>query len=412
MNHGGPQDSDLMLQGLMANPGLPASLLRVIITRGGLALWTAALRRPFLDDLSYRLLRDRLGTAAVDPVAAASRMIPGWKVGELAGSPLPDVRAVVAQRPDAPTHVLRLLLEDADAGVRRAAASNTSLPSGLFAWALGTGDTEVLLGMSANPALPGQVAHRLLEHDLLEIRARLARNAVLSPELAVRLADDPSPEVRIELLANALTPIQVLDGLWAERLLPADMAAISVHPVVLDRLADEWWSDAALLRTIAENPACGPETLDRLASHSMPEVRRSALGTLRVGAEALLEHATSSDPTVRSLVARSTNCPPPVLGLLGTDSVGRVRSAVARNLHCPPAVLGDLCRDEDKGVRYRCARNPGTTVADVVMLLHDRHLLVGGAAATHHALPVREMYPIVRRWAASTRGDDVKEEHS
>ncbi|MFJ1617485.1 hypothetical protein ACIODT_29165 [Streptomyces sp. NPDC088251] len=402
MNHGGFQAVDPLLQGLLANRALPPSLLRVVITRGGRGVWTTALRRNTLDSLSQRLLRDRLGAETVDPVSAASGMLPGWRVAVLARSPRPEVRAAVARRPEIDSDVLRMLCEDTDDEVRRAGAGNTALSFGMLDRALVVGDTAVLLGMSVNGALPETVAERLAESSSVEIRARLARNAALPAVLARRLAGDTSREVRLALLANASAPSDVIDRVYEEGLPAADIAATAVHPQVLDHLADARWSDAAVLLPMARNPACDTGTLDRMAFHNDLEVRRAALSTLRVGAATLQAYAASSDPWVRSQVARSPHCPPHLLERFRDDSAGHVRAAMARNHHCPPSLLAALCRDDNRNVRYRCARNPGTAVQYVVALVHDSDPLVAAAAATNPALPVREMHLIVSAWKSRT----------
>ncbi|MER5864290.1 hypothetical protein [Kitasatospora sp. NPDC002040] len=139
---------------------------------------------------------------------------------------------------------------------------------------------------------------------------------------------------------------------------------IGLTAALAEELAVRWAGDHAgigVLRTLAAQPATGPEWLALFAVHPDEQVRR-----------AVAAHRATPKPTVRALAA---------------DSAATVRRAVAARERVPRRVVPALLDDPAAEVRLAMARRPGADPTQLRVLAADPDPEVRAAAAAHRHTP-------------------------
>ncbi|MFE8977470.1 hypothetical protein ACFYM7_29180 [Streptomyces cyaneofuscatus] len=229
---------------LAANPAIDDDLIRVLArdrdpdVRGGLAYHP----RVPLDVLTHLAGTTKTGETLLPRIASAS----ATETGELARSPHPAVRMLVARRRDLPAGVRDASAADPDAKVVKSIAPHPGLYAAQLRSMADRHGIRGLAQVAANPDAPPELLEELALHDpptrkaLREIarhrratapallaclengRARpvAARHPALPPPVIVGLLDDPDPQVAEAAAANPSLPPQVMPELVPQRRVP------------------------------------------------------------------------------------------------------------------------------------------------------------------------------------------------
>ncbi|MGW9299850.1 hypothetical protein ACWHA3_03345 [Streptomyces cyaneofuscatus] len=219
---------------LAANPAIDDDLIRVLAqdcdpdVRRGLAYHP----RVPLDVLTHLAGTTKSGETLLPRIASAS----ATETEELARSPHPAVRMLVARRRDLPARVRDALAADPDAKVVKSIAPHPGLSVAQLRSMAQRHGIRVLAKVAANPDAPPELLEELALHDpptrkaLREIaqhpratapallaclengRARpvAARHPALPPAVIVGLLDDSDPQVAEAAAANPSLPPQVM----------------------------------------------------------------------------------------------------------------------------------------------------------------------------------------------------------
>ncbi|MCS7477720.1 hypothetical protein ACFFQW_47125 [Umezawaea endophytica] len=264
----------------------------------------------------------------VTPDELAEHAGPGGLVGQARdGDPL--WRAAVANSWVAmPEALRRELLDDPDAGVRKAAAGypHPPAPVDLHAGLLADEATREAVAsyaeLTAEAHLPlaERVAH--LDSPIPCFRLCAAMSADLPEDVVRRLHSHEDVQVRRTVAQRSDTPGAVLEALVAEH-----GEALKHRPLLV------------------EHPNFPPEAFTRLA--------------------------VAENPRRRSLAARGPDLPADVLTALARDTDASVRGAVARHRNLPVPVLLTLLADEDQEVAEAASTNPALP-SDAMRDLLDR----------------------------------------
>ncbi|MFI6050125.1 hypothetical protein ACIBCO_08555 [Streptomyces violascens] len=244
---------------------------------------------------------------------ADNHSLPADIVALLSRDPDPEVRQLIAMRPDLAMHHLKALAVDPDPSVRLAASQHPSLTEAERAAI----DYEVsqdgpfrTLWTPAPSKDPEQLRTLALSaHPLLRRRAAMAEH--LPPDLMARLTDDPDLGVRV-LLAQHQP---------------------GVPPGLLLR---------CFLEYAGRGRACLPKRPGFPAS-------------------GLARYAGHEDPAVRRLAARDPELAPGAADRLTRDPDAGVRDAFARHPRLPLPRVVELLDDEE--LTHAAAANPALPVA-------------------------------------------------
>ncbi|MDX8054972.1 hypothetical protein SK571_36850 [Lentzea sp. BCCO 10_0798] len=180
---------------------------------------------------------------------AQSDALPDDLRESLATDPSPQVRAALGRWwTEAPEHVRRLLLTDAEDEVRAAACATYHsrfphpVPPPDLVPAL-IADPVTRAGAVRHLRLDAATAARLAADPDPEVRAQLARHPQLPPELRDVLGTDPSGEVRLGVYARQDTPEPLRTAIhaWFEA---------APHPIDVDPDLDDEEMELALVRSV------------------------------------------------------------------------------------------------------------------------------------------------------------------
>ncbi|MFN3266595.1 MAG: hypothetical protein ACK41E_07125 [Deinococcales bacterium] len=321
----------------------------------------------------------------------------------------PELRALVATRPDLPEALLEVLGFDEDDAVLLALknthtlprfvqqAENLSLkhPKDLARLARGTDRAKTLA------AQHGQISQNLLKKlardEAWQVRQAVAANPKTPPVVLTKLATDLDRDVREAVAKNPSTPSKPLQVLLADSQEEVALAARqnpSTPPEVLQllerlerkdpsltqlehlpawlesRVAVHPNATAALLETLAKseqsqvrikvaaNPNTPQRLLELLLEDPDPDVQVAMLQRPHLP-EALLQRlAVHTDARVVEAVAKHPNLSKALLERLAQDANWVVRREIALHPRCPTHLLELLAQDSDSDVREACVRNP------------------------------------------------------
>jgi len=245
--------ADNIYEALALNPHLPQDAIPGLMDVAHPAVRLAvALSRHVDDGTRERLVAQVETEAAAGGEAALIAPIlvgdPVWLREEplarqmsFLDSPHPAFRRALAGCRDLPGEAWRRLDNDADLGVRRAAASR--------------------------PNAPAEVLFRLVrEHgDSHKHRPGLVEHPNFPCELLCTLVDEPDPAVRHLALRDPALPVQALERLAAE---PKLRPGVAGHPMVSEELLEQLLTDADpwVVDTAAANPVLPRERMHRILS--------------------------------------------------------------------------------------------------------------------------------------------------
>jgi hypothetical protein len=319
--------------------------------------------------------------------ALAYRRDLAMRVGlRLAADPSVVVRFAVAQswRP-LPDAVVRSLLVDSDAEVRRGALLATPPPPDLAAELLADPQTRQEAAGQA-PLIPDDAATLITDPDPA-VREAVARNRHTPLALVLRLGRDPDEDVRAavtlhpdvpdearEQIAASVEPhdYHVADWLLPHRAPLSERLAYVDSRFVFCRRAVAFSSDlptSAVARLaadedygvrllLAENhpeaPADILPDLIRRAGHARWELVKYR----NMPAHALAEFAASGDDDLRCVAATGPNLPAAAAIALASHDDHTTRSLVAANLALPLPQIIRLLHDPDPRLAEAAARNP------------------------------------------------------
>ncbi|MGW0883081.1 hypothetical protein [Streptomyces sp. NPDC002671] len=184
-----------------------------------------------LDVLTHLARTTRIGTTLLPRIAACSPA----EVEELAKTPDPAVRMLVAQRRDLPPEIRDRLADDPDAKVVKAVAPHPDLAEAQLRAMVDRHGVRVLASVAANPDAPPALLEDLVRHEptVRKVFREVARqHGATASALLVCLADKKArplaaghpalpPPVIVELLAD--TDWQVVEAAAANPSLPPAM---------------------------------------------------------------------------------------------------------------------------------------------------------------------------------------------
>jgi hypothetical protein len=370
---------DTVLEGLAANPALPAPLLDRLVAVADDVVSLELAQRPDLTPFHVRVLLAR-SAAVVSVLLSSGRVSP-------ADVPTSDpwVALAVATHPDASPSVARALAVHPDPAVRVHLAA-CPLPADVVLRLLQDSAAEVVAEVLCFYPVPAGLAAKLSTHPRVEVRRALAGNEHTPAPVLSRLSADE--QCAYPLVTNAATPVPVLMDLMGN---PWMRLWLAERPDLPASAYRELATDEPRVRAkLAANPAVPADVLAALAgSHCDDLLRNPAipLGLLasvtatarvqpflvpRVAAASEAElRVLASSVTTRRFVAERQDLPADVVRHLADDPDPAVVAAIVRNPAVPAAQLRELV--ERHGPRlYPCAaRNPGCP-ADLLhhMALH------------------------------------------
>lgn len=230
-----------------ANPAVDVSLLRVLADDHSPDVRRELAHHPRipLDLLTALAATTRLGATLLPRVAAASPA----EVAELAASPVPALRMLVARRRDLPREIRSALARDADAKVVKAVAAHPGLDEGQLRAAVARHGAQVAAAVAANPdatpALLEELARRR-PPARRALRAIAGHPRATAPALLACLADPRArpvaaghpglpPRAIVELLDDE--DWQVVEAAAANPSLPR--AVMAEHAARADRTSGE-----------------------------------------------------------------------------------------------------------------------------------------------------------------------------
>jgi hypothetical protein len=298
----------------------------------------------------------------------------------------PELRTLLAQRPDLPESLLETLALDEDEAVATAAkhnrfcefaqcAANLSLnrPKDLMRLARGQGGARVLAAKHAS--ISQNLLKKLATDDDWRVRQAVAANPKTPALTLKKLATDFDRDVRQAVAANPSTPSPILAALLSD--------------------SHEEVTEAA--RT---NPATSPEVLvllrrledkDPSLHHleSLPVWMQSRVAAHPNASAALLETLAKSDNSaVRMAVAKNPNTPLRLLENLLEDPDTDVQVATLERPHLPEALLQKLAAHADSRVLEATAQHPELSKALLEQLAQDGNWLVRRNVAAHPRCPI------------------------
>lgn len=226
---------------LAENPAIDDALIRALATDRGHDVRRRLAHNPHvpLDVLAHVAAATRIGPTVLPRIAAASPA----EVEELASSPVPAVRMLLAERRDLPAEIRDALAADPDA--------------------------KVVKSIAPHPGLSDAQLRAMLDRHGVQVAARVAANPDASPALLERLARQEPPALRafreIARHPNATAPslLACLADKRARRVAAGHPAL--PPPVMVELLADEDWQVA---EAAAANPSLPPAVMSKLVPRS------------------------------------------------------------------------------------------------------------------------------------------------
>lgn len=269
----------------------------------------------------------------------------------------PEVRQVVATRPDCPPPLLVSLANDVVSDVVVAVCANPATPPEVLSQLLDRffvgSDKHLNIYAVAllckNPSLPPSEVQRLLQQGDDNVRISLAHRPGLDVGLQLLLAADESEQVRFTLASNSSTVWQVLSQLVSDsdpEVAEAVLLSSDVSPELLLAVASNDFS------------AFDPELIkDESFTDRLLSAAARSRGLTSAAAVAL---AKSLSVDVRSYLGYNPKTPRLVLQKLSDDPVDEVRYAALSNANLSAEFLDTVFAEDPDDVAsvYNIALNP------------------------------------------------------
>ncbi|GAA3446882.1 hypothetical protein Pve01_46540 [Planomonospora venezuelensis] len=223
---------------LAANPAIGDDLIRALAADPAPDVRRSLASNPQVPlEVLTRLADDiKIGSTLLPRIATASRA----EIGELAASPHPVVRMLLAERRDLPPEIRDALAADLDA--------------------------KVVKSIAPHPGLSDARLRAMVERHGVRVVAKVAKNPEASPALLEDLArHEPPVRKALREIArhrNATAPaLLVCLSDWQARPLAAGHPALPPQ-VIVELLTDDDWQ---VVEAAASNPALPPEVMSMLA---------------------------------------------------------------------------------------------------------------------------------------------------
>lgn len=272
-----------------------------------------------------------------------------WEVGAISEVLLPvlhtNVLSAVAQNPETPEHILKVLGEMCDPyyNISRALAQNPQCPPSFLEPLVGSNDRAVRELAAENPNTPfallqqfqmqiGIVEHPHTDSDTLRelamsqwehIRLGVAGHLNTPQDVLEQLATDQDFTVCMAVALSKNTPTTTLEKLVTE--------AIACHPYASVE-------EVLVLLIAACHPHASAEVLEQLAAVSLAAI------------------CQDDYYRIREAVALNPNTPTSLLEELAKDPADNVSMGLAQNPNTPVSILEQLTKYPDLQVQ-RCAES-------------------------------------------------------
>lgn len=330
----------------------------------------------------------------------------------------PELRALVAARPDLPEALLEVLGFDQDESVLSVLRANHALPAFVQQAEnlalerakdlarLARGDVRAKVLAARHGSISQNLLEKLARDEAWEVRQAVAANPKTSPSVLGKLATDLDRDVREAAAKNPNTPPQHLQNLLADSHTEVATAARSnpsTAPEILNlllrlerkdptlshleqfpawlesRVAAHPNASAALLETLAKsedsavrigvvsNQNTPHRLLETLLADPDPDVQVALLERPHLSEALLQKLVTHADARVIEAASSHPNLSKALLEQLAGDGNWLVRRNVASHARCPTHLLELLAKDSDVDVREACVRNPH---ANALVALH------------------------------------------
>ncbi|WP_167160755.1 hypothetical protein [Streptomyces sp. MBT27] len=224
---------------LAENPSIDDAVIEILAEDRGHDVRRCLAHNPRVPlDVLVRIVgRTRIGPTSLPRIAVASPT----EVEELARSPLPTVRMLIARRRDLPAEIRDALATDPDAAVVMSVAAHPGLSEARLRAMVDRHGVRVMAGVAANPDATGQLLEELSRHRPPARKAlrEIARHPHATPRaLLACLADEKArctaaghPALPAQALAELLDhdDLQVVEAAAAHPSLPAAVMAQLLH---------------------------------------------------------------------------------------------------------------------------------------------------------------------------------------
>jgi Leucine rich repeat variant len=263
-------------------------------------------------------------------------------------------RVLAAQHASLSLHWLKKLAQDDDWRVRQAVAQNPKTPAPTLAKLSKDFDRDVRQAAAENPKTPSQRLGSLLADSHEEVAAAARANPSTPPELLELLH-------RLESKDLSLTKLESLP-VWMESLVAAHPNTTAAR---LETLAKSEQSGVRV--AVAKNQKTPQRLLEQLLEDPDPDVPLAMLERPHLP-EALLQKLVAH-PDVRVLesVSQYPALSKALLESLSKEGNWVVRHNVAAHRRCPSQLLEQLSKDPDPDVREACVRH---AQANALVALH------------------------------------------
>ncbi|MFI8191637.1 Mucin-2 [Streptomyces sp. NPDC085946] len=347
------------LDGIAANPALPAPLLLRLIAfdGGGHGPPFQALHRPGLPEPAVAAVLTHPVVDARVRFATSGQAEPEQRA-RLANDPSPKVRAALAYGPEW-THDPRTKVRP--------------LPDAVCGRLLADPEPSVRSALLESPHLAPSFLASLVRHaDPAARRAALRVWDDLTADGRTTLLDDPDPGVRrAAALCGCPHDARLTAALLRE---PATLPG-ALRRGLLDRAdAERFLAEGVHLAELAGNPSLPADLVDRLAADPDDEVRLavSLRPELTEAQRAAIDFTVA--PYARGDVdwVAAGIADQDVLRRAATSAHSLLRRAAARSPHLPPGLLRLLAEDTDDLVRTHLAVHHPDTPEEVLMSVYAR----------------------------------------
>lgn len=307
-----------LLCGLAANPGLPSTLVDLLISIADDDIATDLADRADLSRTQALALAERVGDSTVQ-LAYEGRLT----AADVDPSLWPDAALALLDQGAGRPQWARLFAADP---VR-----------------------ERREKLAACPGLPPDVADRLAADPDIQVVTELA--SWTTPDRAAQLAAHPHAEVRRAVAGNEATPGPVLAALVSGQGLPA-----ARHCLVCDREEIPFVHDPQCPRLDCELPPGA--SCDGSHESTVHDIQEAALRNPATPVEAVVRFVDHPSMLLRWALAGRTDLPRQVCARLASDPSPGVRGDLAENPALDDALIRALAGDRDPAVRRRLAHHP------------------------------------------------------
>ncbi|MDB5269693.1 MAG: hypothetical protein JWP58_2733 [Hymenobacter sp.] len=337
--------------------------------------------------------------AAIRQRLAANKRTPEALLTSLARSPDADLRRRVARNPATSPAALATLATDADPAVRRAAARHRTTPPAALAPLTTDPSAEVREALARNAQCPLAALEQLGADADKKVRQAVADSARLPQALHMALLVDPSSRVRHHAAFNRRTPYHLMHYSHdhggnppAER--PPFPAWDLTQPwrQHQDQRHREKVAKAAADRRARQLPPLPP-------APPVPPADEAHINRVYRGEYTpadLAEWAASPTAGLRAALCYHLE-DLDMLRRLADDPVAKVRAAAAHNPRMPAEVLARLALDRRAAVRQHVGSNANTPPEVLAVLAQDRLHAVRDYVAYNKATPPAALAGIAAR---------------